>query len=173
MVTHHSRQQKVHAHPANKKENNYLTALRRKFYARFTNVSREHTSHLSLWTKTVHAHPPLKKQIVDATGLPSQDLRELYKGELTTLRPLVTESKKAPSQLTPPKDKHKSSRKRYCRAFFLLYQRPDTKDFSCKNTKTTSTTITRCWKSTTTKSWPNGKSVRNFRSFQLLYVPPY
>ena len=105
VVTHHSRHQKVHAHPANKKENHYPTAFRRKFYARFTKMSREHTSHVSLWTKKVHAHPPLKKQIVNATGLPSQDLRELYKGELTTLQPLVTESKKAPSQITPPKDK--------------------------------------------------------------------
>ena len=89
---------KVHANPIKKKEKNYPTAFRRKFYASFTNVSREHTGHTSLQTKKVHAHPPLKKRVIYATGHPLQDLRKRYKGELTTLWPLVAENKKAPSQ---------------------------------------------------------------------------
>ena len=94
MATHHSRQEQVHAHPANKKEKNYPTACRRKLYARFTHVSHEHTSHLSLQTEEVHAHPPLKKRVVYATGHPLQDLRKRYKGELTTLWSLLTGNKK-------------------------------------------------------------------------------
>ena len=94
MAPHHSRQQKVLAHPANKKEKNYPTAFRRKFYTRFKHVSNEHTSHSSPQTKKVHAHPPLKKRVVDAIGHPLQDLRKRYKGELTTLWPLLTEIKK-------------------------------------------------------------------------------
>ena len=46
-----------------------------------------------------------EKNCLRATSLPSQDLRKLYKGELTTLGPLFTEIKKAPSQPKPPKDK--------------------------------------------------------------------
>ena len=75
-------------------EKNYPTAFRLKFYARLTHVSHEHTSHLSMQTKKVHAHAPLKKRVVYATGHPLQDLRKRYKGELTTLWPLLTEIKK-------------------------------------------------------------------------------
>ena len=86
--------------PLIKKEKNYLTAFRLKFYARLTHVSHEHTSHLSMQAKMVHAHAPLKKRVVYATGHPLQDLRKRYKGELTTLWSLLTENKKALSQPT-------------------------------------------------------------------------
>ena len=90
---------KVHAHPANK-ERKELSCLPSKSYARFTHGSHEHTSHLSLQTKRVHAYPPLKKRGVYANDHLLQDLRKRYKGELTTLKPLLTENKTAPSQPT-------------------------------------------------------------------------
>ena len=94
VATHHSRQGKSKPIQLTKKEKNYPTAFRRKFYARFTHVSHEHTSHLSLQTKKVHAHPPLKKRVVYATDHPLQDLRKRYKGELTPLWSLLTETNK-------------------------------------------------------------------------------
>ena len=56
--------------PANKKEKDHLTVFRRKFYANSTNVSGDHTGHLSVQTEKVYAHPPHKQGTVYVPGLP-------------------------------------------------------------------------------------------------------
>ena len=45
-ATHHSNQTKIHTNTANKQEKNYPTTFRRKLYASFINVSRDHIGHL-------------------------------------------------------------------------------------------------------------------------------
>ena len=102
---------KVHAHPANKKEKNYPTAFRRKFYASFTNVSREHTGHTSLQTKKVHAHPTLREKNCLRHWPSVTRFTPALQRQANNTPPLVTENKKAPSQPHQQKTKRSAGKR--------------------------------------------------------------